>query len=1008
MVAGLASVSPCQFAPRNLVVGHVEPKSAAPSRCCHRGGTTKFSELLEREGELAAIETAVRTAGGGRGSGLLFAGEAGIGKTSILAAATARGRELGMRVLRGRGEGLERDFPWGVTVQLFAPIARERNTELFSGAAGLARGLLEGAAPRPDLPADAFPLLHGLHWLTVNVSERAPLLILLDDAHWSDAESLRYLNYLLGWIEELAVCMIVTERLGEPPEPDNAEQLAQLRAHRSISTHALKPLGSEAVSRLVRTELPGAAAELCSAIEELTGGNPFLTRELALAAREDDIEPSAGQAQRLREIHPEAIRSSILVRLGRLGEDAGRLASAAAILGPEASPRLGYDLAGLDGSAGVEAADSLIVAGILEGRDRLSFVHPIVREVVYADIAPQRRASQHLAAARLLHESGAPVEEVASQLMNSEPVAERWARSALRKAAARAAATGAPGSAARLLGQALAAPNGEDPGLLFELGEVETMLGDSAAIGHLEAAASLAPDARQRGTVLAKLAAARYAAGDTDGVVGASRSALGEIPPGRGGSVEAELLFNYGMTGRAVPVLVEDVVRLVERSRSGPDGEPTPGEVVRLMLVGFDALLRGDHRLADERLRQTREHLADERLSRDVPVLAQITLEELRGALGDPGEAERAASGQVDAARGRGNRLEVAIALEARAAARWFGGDLPGARGDAELALSHSEGAWDAATVVLRVIRALVLLERDEPDAAEQSLDIPDALEDLLPGSWGWFMLPVARGRVALARGDCSAARDQALLAGDRLLAVEAPTAGFLSWRPLAAQAAARLGERDQALALAREELERGRAGGAMASTIGIALANLGSLEGGEAGLEILRECVVLLEASSARLEHARALVELGAALRRAGWVRDARESLREGLERARACEARALADRGAEELVAAGARPRRPALSGVESLTPSERRIAEMAAQGLSNREIAEALFVTRRTVETHLTHTYSKLGIRSREELPGILTDRPTGSLPGRSPGGLQGRTSGIRSEPQAGSSR
>ena len=944
----------------------------APARGrCHRRATTKSSELLEREAELAAIEAAISAAGEGRGGAQVFAGAAGLGKTSLLAAAAERGRERGMWVLRGRGEELEQDFPWGVAVQVFGPLAREADTNrLFDGAAHLTRGLIEGAPPPPGSPADAFPLLHGLHWLTANVAERAPLLILVDDAHWADEETLRFLNYLLGRVEELPACVIIAERSGEPLEPPNAELLARLRAHSAASTRTLKPLGSEAVARLVRIELPDAAAELCSAVGDIAGGNPFLTRELVLAAREEGIGPT-GQAERLRELRPEAIRNSILVRLGRLGEEAGRLAVAAAILGPGAPSRLGYVLAGLDESAGNSAATLVVAAGILEAADRLTLVHPIVREVVYADIAPQRRASDHRVAARLLHESGAPVEEVASQLMNSEPIGERWEVSALREAAVRAAARGAAGSAARLLRQALAGMGGKDPGLLFELGSVEAKLGDAAGIRHLEAAASLSPDDRQRGTILATLAAARYAAGDTDGLVGAVRGAIDEIPPGSGGSVEAELLFNYGMTGRAVPALVGDVARLMEQPRTAPDGEPTPAEVVRLMLIGFDAMLRGDHRSADERLLGARQHLADERLSRDVPVLAQITLEEFRGVLGHTRDAERAATVHLEAAQGRGSRLEATIALEARAGARWFGGDLPGADGDAELALSLSEGAWDAATVVLRVIKALVLLERGDPAAAARTLDVPEAFEEGLPGSWGWFLLPCARGRVALARGECSTARQQALLAGDRLLAIEAPTAGFASWRPLASQAAARLGERDHALALAREEVELARAGGARASTTGIALANLGSLEGGDAGLAALRESARLLEASSARFEHARALVELGAALRRAGWHRDARESLREGLERARACEARALADRAAQELAAAGGRPRRLALSGVDSLTPSERRVAEMATQGLANREIAQALFVTLRTVETHLTHVYSKLGISSREEL-------------------------------------
>ena len=935
------------------------------------------AQLLERQPELAAIDSAIDRAADARGGALLIAGEAGLGKTSLLAAAAGRGRERGMRVLRARGEELERDFPWGLVVQLFAPVAREPDAdELFAGAAGLAQGLVEGAAVPPGASADAFPLLHGLHWLAANLSERAPLLLLLDDAHWSDAETLRYLIYLLARIEELAACVALTERSGESLEPTRSELLTRLRAHASVSTRTLRPLSSQAVGKLVRTELPEAAPELCSAIDDGAAGNPFFVRELALAAREEGIGRSPGGPDLVRELRPEAIRNSILVRLGRLGEDAGRLATAAAILGAGSPLRLVCDLARLDEPAGTGAVASLVAAAILEGTDRLSFAHPIVREVVYADIAPPRRVAEHRAAARLLNEAGAPVEEVAAQLMSSEPGSEPWAASVLREAARRAAARGAPDSAARLLRRTLVEQRGEtEPGLLLELGQVEINLGDSEAIGHLGEAERIASDPVQRGTILASLAAARYAAGDTAGVVAATRGALSEIPAGTGGRVEAELLFNYGMTGRAVPPLVEDTARLVERSRTGPDGKPTPGEVVRLTLAGFDALLRGDHRLADERLRQAEEQLADEPLSRDVPVLAQITLHEFRAVLGHTDDAERAATGHLERARSRGSRLEAAIALEARAGARWWSGDLPGAIGDAELALSLTEGAWDAATVMLQVIKALVLLERGEPDAAAQTLEIPEDLETRLPGSWGWFLLPGARGRLALARGEWTEAREQALVARDRLLAIEAPTAGFVAWRPLSARAAARLGERGEAISLAREELELARAGGAASATVGIAMATLGAVHGGEEGLEALREAVEILGASPNALEHARSLVDLGAALRRAGWDRDARERLRQGLERARECEAGAVVEWAVEELVAAGARPRRPALRGVESLTPSERRVAEMAARGLSNREIAEALFVTLRTVETHLTHTYAKLEISARRELPAAL---------------------------------
>ena len=150
----------------------------------------------------------------------------------------------------------------------------------------------------------------------------------------------------------------------------------------------------------------------------------------------------------------------------------------------------------------------------------------------------------------------------------------------------------------------------------------------------------------------------------------------------------------------------------------------------------------------------------------------------------------------------------------------------------------------------------------------------------------------------------------------------------------------------------------------------------LGVIEGGDQGIEMLREAVAMLEGSPGRLEYAYALVDLGAALRRAGLRTEAREKLGEGMDLAHRLGALALAETARNELGLLGARPRRPALTGVDSLTPSEYRVCEMAADGLSNKEIAQALFVTLRTVEMHLSRAYAKLGITSRRDLSTVLT--------------------------------
>jgi DNA-binding CsgD family transcriptional regulator len=187
--------------------------------------------------------------------------------------------------------------------------------------------------------------------------------------------------------------------------------------------------------------------------------------------------------------------------------------------------------------------------------------------------------------------------------------------------------------------------------------------------------------------------------------------------------------------------------------------------------------------------------------------------------------------------------------------------------------------------------------------------------------------------------------------------------------------------DRPEVLRLAKEELELANASG-LPRARGVALRAAGLLDGGSRGIELLRESLALLEATPSQLEQARTLVELGAALRRDQQRAAAREPLRVGLDLAHQCGAERLANRAEEELRATGARPRRRELSGVDVLTASERRVVRMAAEGMSNPQIAQSLFVTIKTVEMHLGHAYRKLDVASRAELEGVLETDQTGA--------------------------
>jgi DNA-binding CsgD family transcriptional regulator len=196
----------------------------------------------------------------------------------------------------------------------------------------------------------------------------------------------------------------------------------------------------------------------------------------------------------------------------------------------------------------------------------------------------------------------------------------------------------------------------------------------------------------------------------------------------------------------------------------------------------------------------------------------------------------------------------------------------------------------------------------------------------------------------------------------------------YLPWRSQVALALSALERPDEAREFARDELELARAWGAP-RTLGISLRALGLIEGAPAGEQHLREAVDVLAESSARLEHARALVDLGSALRRANSRSEARKHLREGIQLAHACGATALVDRANDELAAAGAHRRTILVTGLDALTASERRVAQMAADGASNKEIAQTLFVTVKTVEMHLGRVYRKLNINARAQLEDAL---------------------------------
>jgi DNA-binding CsgD family transcriptional regulator len=306
-----------------------------------------------------------------------------------------------------------------------------------------------------------------------------------------------------------------------------------------------------------------------------------------------------------------------------------------------------------------------------------------------------------------------------------------------------------------------------------------------------------------------------------------------------------------------------------------------------------------------------------------------------------------------------------------RAIARYHRGELADALADLDQALVSSREGWTAGDAWTGGLRVHIHLERGDLAAARAALTMTTSAP---PGSMDLPIALFARARLTLAEGRPDLALADAEAAGRILgtsFGIDHP--GFVPWQRTAALAARALGQPGRAQALAGQLLDLARWSGT-ARALGLALRTQAAVAD-EQRLSLLTEATEALQQSPSALERAHALVELGAARRRAGQRSAAQPPLREGLQLADRMGAVPLIQAARHELHATGARPRRAAHTGAAALTPTERRVAELAAEGLTNPEIAQALFVTSKTIQTHLASAYRKLGITSRRDLPATL---------------------------------
>ncbi|MGH3607984.1 MAG: BTAD domain-containing putative transcriptional regulator [Pseudonocardiaceae bacterium] len=374
--------------------------------------------LLERERELQALDALIMAACLGSGQLVRVEAAAGVGKTRLLAAARALARRAGMRVLAARGSELEREFAYGVVRQLFelalASADRAERDDLLAGAARQVAVLFD-QVDAPGSSGDiSFALLHGLFLLTANLAE-GPLMLVIDDLHWSDGPSLRFLAYLMPRLEGLPLLVVVALRPAEPAVDQHL--LAQVTTDPQARMLRPAPLSAAASAQLVRTVLAGRAEDaFCLACHTATAGNPLLLRELIEAAAAEGLDATSAGVTRLHEIGPQAVQRRVALRLARLGSSAAVFCGALAILGDNATLTHVAALAGLAPAEALQTARLLVDIEVVHQNPRspreptstatISFVHPLIRAAVYQGLAAAERLDGHARAARLLADSG--------------------------------------------------------------------------------------------------------------------------------------------------------------------------------------------------------------------------------------------------------------------------------------------------------------------------------------------------------------------------------------------------------------------------------------------------------------------------------------------------------------------------------------------------------------------------------------------------------------------------
>ncbi|WP_405713910.1 AAA family ATPase [Streptomyces xanthophaeus] len=953
--------------------------SGQPGSSCNSGA------LFGRDGEMRTIFGRAVAACAGHSGIVVLTGPLGIGKSSLVQAffdgsggldGGGIGGAPSMTALQGVCRRDNATTPYGGVRALLHPLGLTGESAarhpLMRGAARRALpALMPGADRRPFAFDTDYPVFQGLFSLIAQLADHHPLALVLDDAHLCDEHTLRWLDFLLRRADGLPLLLVLAR--STETEPVDGTPWSGFAAHPSYTTVPLRPLSPAAVGEMARQAFARPVApSFVARVADVCGGNPGNASRLLAELRRAGVRPDHEGARQAAALGGRLIALSIRTLFERKPGWVEAVATAMAVLGED----LPDQIAALAGVSAVQVEDALSVLRQAEvlAPGRTCFASDEIRTAVLEPLGPSHLARLRVRAALLLSDAGRPAEEVAGHLLAVPGAPRPWMASMLRDAAVAAEGRGAPGTAARYLRRVLeAAP--EDDTLRLRLAGLVAHTDPDAAITLLRDALDRAPDLRTRAAAAVQYTTACLAAGRG-------------LPRGHGPrEVLAELRTG---TGVQEPALALESALLLMGSAdrtviTAPPGRTDHTEPLSAHTDAVRALVTALYDSSRESASTHARRVLDAPGPRNSwPVLASCTVlalaDETTKALATLNDAVAEAQAQ---AQDPDTGWTYALAHSARALVLYGTGAIPTSMDDARAALAAA-GRAAAHLALPRLVLAAALSDRGEAARAEDLI----AGITTLPSPAGpvidqqLYLMVRARARREL--GDGEGALRLLLAAGRAQQEAGLANPVFAPWWAEACHTLASLRRPQKARAHAEYGGELAERWGT-AHALGIAALARGVITPGRAGIELLAEAADTLAASPARTEQARADLELGRRLLTRGDHAKARPHLRSAADLAHVCGALSLAHSARRLLIAAGGRM--PELTGSREdlLTGAERKVVGLVLDGASNREIAQSLCVTLRTVETHLTSAYRKLGVSRRAALaaalraPAVVAARP-----------------------------